>query len=186
PSERLLQILENLTSDPNNMVYIITGRSEEQMTEFVGHVKGLGIACEHGFYCRHPNQIEFTTSLYNIDPESLAWIEMVKPILEHVTSRTPGSFTEVKNSSLVFHYRNADPDYGEWSANELKLHLEMSFNSQPLEIIRGRNKVIEIRPQSVSKGACTRKLIEKGDYSFIFCCGDDNTDESMFEEVERH
>ncbi|KAF0972494.1 hypothetical protein FDP41_009397 [Naegleria fowleri] len=186
PSERCIEMLKHLCSDPNNHVYVITGRDQYQMTEFVGAIKELGIASEHGLFCRHPNSEEFTSSLYNIDLESLDWIEMVREILEHVSSRTPGSFVEVKRSSLAFHYRNSDPDYGEWIVNELKLHLEMAFNSLPLEIIKGRNKVLEIRPQSVSKGACARKLIERGDYGFIFCAGDDNTDEAMFEEVERH
>ncbi|KAG2389046.1 hypothetical protein C9374_014446 [Naegleria lovaniensis] len=186
PSERCLEMLKHLCSDPNNHVYIITGRDQYQMTEFVGSIKELGIASEHGLFCRHPNSEEFTSSLYNIDLESLNWIGMVREILEHVSSRTPGSFVEVKRSSLAFHYRNSDPDYGEWIVNELKLHLEMAFNSLPLEIIKGRNKFLEIRPQSVSKGACARKLIERGDYGFIFCAGDDNTDEAMFEEVERH
>ncbi|KAL9654639.1 hypothetical protein ABK040_006701 [Willaertia magna] len=185
PSERVLNILKRLASDERNDVFIVTGRDQQMMTEFLGGVKNLGIASEHGVFTKFPNSEEWDTTLYHLDNESLQWIDYVTPIIEHVSSRTPGSFSEIKKSSIVFHYRNSDPDYGEWSANELRLHLEMAFAAYPMDIIKGRNRTLEIRPMSVSKGACVKKLIERGDYDFIFVAGDDTTDESMFEEAER-
>jgi trehalose-6-phosphatase len=38
--------------------------------------------------------------------------------------RTPGSFVEEKDYSLVWHYRLADPEFGAWLANELVSMLE--------------------------------------------------------------
>ncbi len=184
PTNRLKQILSALTSNPKNKVYIITGRDKKTIADYLARLPNLGIAAEHGMYCRHPGEREWT-SLYKYDDIDLEWMKDVVPVLEHVQSRTPGSFVEVKETSLVFHYRNADPDYGSWQANELKLHLEMAFSSRPMEIIRGK-KVIEIRPIGVNKGVAAKKLIENNpDFDFVFCGGDDATDEQMFEEVER-
>jgi trehalose 6-phosphate synthase/phosphatase len=184
PTTYLVNILNALTSNPKNFVYIITGRDKKTMMRFLGKLPNLGIVAEHGMYCRHPGEKEWT-SLYQYEDIDLDWMKDVVPVLQHVESRTPGSFVEVKETSLVFHYRNADPEYGSWQANELKLHLEMSFNSKPMEIIRGK-KVIEIRPVGVNKGIAAKKLIENTpDFDLVFCGGDDATDEQMFEEVEK-
>jgi hypothetical protein len=48
----------------------------------------------------------------------------VYPFLEHYADRTPGSFVEEKEFSLVWHYRMSDPEFGEWLANELAHELE--------------------------------------------------------------
>ena len=48
----------------------------------------------------------------------------VLPVLEHFVDRTPGSFVEEKEYCLVWHYRMADPEFGEWLANELVATLE--------------------------------------------------------------
>ena len=40
-------------------------------------------------------------------------------MLEHYVDRTPGSFIEAKEYSLVWHYSMSDPEFGEWLANEL-------------------------------------------------------------------
>jgi len=183
PKSRLEAVLTKLCSDPKNEVYIMTGRDKDTMTKFLGHIKNLGFACEHGMRTRHPNEEEWT-SLYKFEEVDLSWMKLVKPILESVAARTPGSFPEIKESSLVFHYRNSDPEYGNWQANELKLHLEESFGSQPMDIIKGK-KVIEIRPTNVNKGIAARRLIRASGADFIFCAGDDNTDEEMFDEAEK-
>ena len=36
----------------------------------------------------------------------------VMDIFESFTERTPGSFLEIKDSCLSWHYRDADPDFG--------------------------------------------------------------------------
>ncbi|MBR9915324.1 MAG: bifunctional alpha,alpha-trehalose-phosphate synthase (UDP-forming)/trehalose-phosphatase, partial [Algicola sp.] len=45
------------------------------------------------------------------------------------------------------------------------------------------NKVIEIKSSSVSKGRASSRLLTNEDYDFMFCIGDDWTDEYMFEEL---
>jgi trehalose-6-phosphatase len=45
--------------------------------------------------------------------------------------------------------------------------------------------VIEIRPTNVNKGIAARRLIRASGADFIFCAGDDNTDEEMFDEAEK-
>ena len=113
---------------------------------------------------------------------------MVLPILEHYVECTDGSYLERKESALVWHYQDTDPDYGSWQAKELLDHLESVLANQPIEASKG-NGIIEVQPQGASKGAAadvifswTRKA--KDDVDFVFCVGDDRSDEEMFIAVE--
>lgn len=181
PDERCLQVLEQLSKDPRNLVYIISGRPRNILFKFLGTLPNVGLAAEHGFYTKHPGQDEWD-SLYNVEETDLSWLEEIVPFVEHIESRTPGSLFERKDSSLVFHYRNADLEFGRWQANELKIHLESSFASRPMEIITGK-MLVEIRPIGVSKGAAAAKLITEKRPDFIFSAGDDSTDEEMFQAI---
>ena len=53
----------------------------------------------------------------------------------------------------------------------------------PLEILRGKMN-LEVRPQGAHKGKLVERLIESlskvTKISFVFCAGDDTTDEDMF------
>lgn len=52
------------------------------------------------------------------------------------TESTDGSFIEAKESALVWHYRDADPDFGSWQAKELLDHLEGVLSNEPIEVMR--------------------------------------------------
>lgn len=43
----------------------------------------------------------------------MPWKDDVKEIYEYYTERTPGSFIEEKKYSLTWHYRKADPKFGQ-------------------------------------------------------------------------
>ena len=116
-----------------------------------------------------------------LDDTDMTWKHDVLQIFEYYTERTPGSFIEHKRSSLTWHYRLADPVYGSWQAKECQVNLENTIISKmPLEVLTGK-KNIEVRPTSMNKGEIVKKLLSS--YSkadFIFCVGDDRTDEDMF------
>ena len=44
----------------------------------------------------------------------MAWKEAAQPVMELYTESTDGSFIEAKESALVWHHRDADPDFGSW------------------------------------------------------------------------
>ncbi len=47
---------------------------------------------------------------------------------------TDGSWIEAKESALVWHYRDADPDFGDWQSKELLDHLEGVLSNEPVEV----------------------------------------------------
>lgn len=47
-----------------------------------------------------------------------SWKKMALPILQQYAESTDGSSIETKESALVWHYRDADPDFGSWQVSE--------------------------------------------------------------------
>ena len=118
-----------------------------------------------------------------------AWRDLAMPILELYTDSTDGSFVERKDSALVWHYADADPELGAAQAKELLDHLESVLASEPVEVVASAGTV-EIKPQGVSKALAVARLLDlaasrhPGGIDFALCLGDDRGDEEMFAYME--
>jgi trehalose 6-phosphate synthase/phosphatase len=132
------------------------------------------LIAEHGAGIR-PKSGEWRYFL-NIDQ---SWKSIIQPMLEIFCQRSPGSFVEEKKHTLVWHYRNVDPELGFIRSRELLDNLHHMVRNSHLHIIDG-NKVIEIRVSGIDKGAVTKKLVDENNYDFVLAVGDDKTDEDMF------
>lgn len=182
PSQEVIRSLRLLTADPKNLVYVISGRDQNTLEEWLGNIPRLGMSAEHGCFLRPVLEPGETTKWISIiATDNLIWKDEVTKIMEYYTERTPGSFIEFKCASITWHYRLADPDFGSWQSKELQTHLEQSIASKySVEIIPGK-KNIEVRPKTSNKGEIIRMLVERhGTPEFIVCAGDDRTDEDMF------
>ena len=109
----------------------------------------------------------------------MEWKDQIKPLLKLYVDRTPGSFIEEKEYSLVWHYIKTGPTFGKIRALELRdslLHITSNLN---LEVLHG-GKVIEIKPMGINKGLTAYYWISKKDWDFILAIGDDWSDEDTF------
>jgi len=173
PDDNILTILENLCCDRRNDVVIISGRSKDVLNEWLGHLP-LNLVAEHGaFYKLKDKPWETTVQLDN------KWKDEIRPILDLSVDRTPGSFIEEKSSALVWHFRRCEPDLAKLRAQELKDTLVMMATNLNIGVFEG-NKIIEVKPISINKGQAIRLWLDKKKWPFIFCVGDDYTDEDMF------
>ena len=102
----------------------------------------------------------------------------MKVLLPYVAS-TPGSFVENKRTSLVWHYRRADPEFGTWQAHQLAEELAAVTANEALHVRHGR-KIVEITAAQINKGAAVMHVLSDRTCDLIVCAGDDTTDESMF------
>jgi trehalose 6-phosphate synthase/phosphatase len=111
-------------------------------------------------------------------------LERVRPVLQHFVDRTPGSFIENKEFSLVWHYRQSESRFSDWLGQELVAMLEDTLAETELRAIRGK-KIVEIRPGWLHKGAVATRFVElAGAAEFQLAAGDDRTDEDMFESLD--
>ena len=91
PSPQTLEALENLTKDPRNVVFIISGRDGAFLEQHLGHIRGLGMSAEHGGFVREPGATEWTNFTENLDME---WMSEVLEIFKYYTEvRGLASFT---------------------------------------------------------------------------------------------
>jgi len=185
PTEELVSVLTSLGQNPKNVTYVITGRERRVMDEWLGGIP-IGMSCEHGSFFR-PFKLNDTTPWQNCTSElDLSWKGAVTAILEDYADRTPGSFVETKEINVSWHYRNSEPEFAEYQTKDLIQHLQ-DLPNLPVDILPGK-KVVEVRPQGISKGSVVRKILNQeiaDGVDFILCIGDDKTDEEMFEEVNK-
>lgn len=176
PTAALLQILEALANDPKNSVVIISGRNQSNMEDWFGQLN-LKLIAEHGVWIKDNGQ-----NWQVIDTLSDGWKQEVWPILERYVDRTPGSFIEEKEFSLVWHYRKSDVELGSVRASELKNNLWHFTANLNLDIMEG-SKVLEIKNSGINKGRAASRWVSANEWDFILAAGDDVTDEDLFEAV---
>jgi trehalose 6-phosphate synthase/phosphatase len=178
PDAQVRDLLTRLGEDPANAVILISGRKVADLQSWLGDIPNLGLAAEHGARWRPPG-----TSEWQGRSAATEWKDSVRPILEHFVERIPGSRIETKEFSLVWHYRNAEPEFGEWLATEVVAMLESMLGETELRAYRG-NKIVEVKPMWANKGELTKDLLTLyADALFILAIGDDRTDEDMFAQL---
>ncbi len=172
PTPKIHKILRALSKDKNNRVVIVSGRSRSSMETFFRNTN-LSLIAEHGGWIFDTERwIKFTSA-------SKKWKSHVKPILENYVNRTPGAEMEEKDFSLVWHYRRVNPDLAFVRKEELLNDLKSIITSDRIGVFEG-NKIIEIKPKEMHKGAQVTELISNYNWDFILAIGDDYTDEDMF------
>jgi trehalose 6-phosphate synthase/phosphatase len=62
------------------------------------------------------------------------------------TETTDGSSIESKESALVWHYLDADHDFGSFQAKELQGHLERVLSNEPV-VVKCGHYIVEVKPQ---------------------------------------
>ena len=178
PDNELHTLLKQLEQDEHNDVTLISGRDRDTLENWMDGHK-VNLICEHGVWVK-----DFGGTWKTLTNISNSWMEMVRPILENFVDRTPGSFIEEKNYSLVWHYRKAEPEQGELRANELKDELTNLVSNHNLEIMEG-NKVIEVKNGGINKGVAALNFLHGKNFDYVLAMGDDWTDEYMFRELPR-
>ncbi|CAL0330384.1 unnamed protein product [Lupinus luteus] len=184
PSSKVISVLNYLCHDPNNIVFIVSGRDKDCLSKWFSPCANLGLSAEHGYFTRWSRDSQWETCGLNKDFD---WKNIAEPVMAHYTEATDGSFIEQKESAMVWHHQEADPHFGSSQAKELLDHLESVLANEPVVVKRGQH-IVEVKPQGVSKGIVVENLIstmrKKGKSpDFILCIGDDRSDEDMFESI---
>ncbi|MBN1755069.1 bifunctional alpha,alpha-trehalose-phosphate synthase (UDP-forming)/trehalose-phosphatase [bacterium] len=174
PQPETLEILEKLVADNKNDVVIISGRKRSTLEKWFSHLN-INLIGEHGIWIRQKGG-----EWQMIEPMGSEWKEDLRPILELYVDRTPGSFIEEKDFSLVWHYRKAETELGELRARELKDALLNRTANLNLGILSG-SKVVEIKSMGVTKGRAILHWLKRRKWDIIITAGDDWTDEDTFE-----
>ena len=173
PDKELSTILKTLCAEPNNRIVIITGRGRHQIEKWMDPFD-LEMITEHGVW--HKEKEKDWRRFVEVDN---TWKKEFRGILEMYVDRTPGSFIEEKDYSLVWHYRKVETGLGDLRSRELTSHLKYVSSERDIQVQEG-SMVIEIKNSQVNKGVAAASWINEKDYDFYLACGDYWTDEDTF------
>jgi len=183
PSDKVLRTLKKLASDPKNHVWIVSGRDQKFLEEWMGHIPELGLSAEHGSFMRWPGSDEWQNVAEGMD---MSWRGAVMDVFTKYTEKISGSFIETKKIAITWHYRRAEPEYGALQAQKCKKELQDDVETKwDVDVMDGKAN-LEVRPKFVNKGEIAKKLIDHYDddlkkrLDLVLCLGDDFTDEGTF------
>lgn len=174
-SDRAAWALDALSADPSTEVVIISGQNRAKLDAALGGLsKRIHAAAENGVFIRPagPAQMWRPTS----DVSCLDWLESVQLVFDYFAERTPRSYVETREASIVWNYAAADPNFGRHQARDLLQHLITGpISTSHVDVVQGNNSV-EVRPAGVSKGSALERLLaerspEAPELEFALCCG---------------
>jgi trehalose 6-phosphate synthase/phosphatase len=169
PSRRVTEVLSKLAKDPCNKIYVLSGRDRSTLTQWFGNLK-VGLVAEHGFFICHENPSDPNGWQTQENECDFSWKQIVRPIFQYFTDRTPGSFYEEKETSITWHYRSAEKEFGYFRAMELKSHLDKSTFHAYVGL---GEKTIEVRPYQCNYTTVLKKLMNQHpDFSVLLYIGD--------------
>lgn len=179
PDTELINLLKELTSQPDTRVVIISGRDHATLEAWLGELD-VDMVAEHGIWHKTDNGRWQHIMGINND-----WKKDIQSIMMLHTDRTTGTFIEEKTYSLAWHYRKVESALGMVRAQQLVNDLRHFTYENNLQILQG-DKVIEVKSAAVNKGIACARWLENDYYDFILAVGDDTTDEDIFKAMPEH
>lgn len=178
PDEQLMGLLNRIKDHENTKLVIVSGRDRHTLGEWMKDA-GIEMVSEHGVWLWKNSHWQLNASVSN------TWKPTVRPVLESLVERTPGSFIEEKDYTLAWHYRNIDNELGTNRVREIRDELIYLTANHDLQVLEG-NKVVEIRNAGVNKGKAVTLWLNQQHWDFIMAIGDDHTDEDTFQALPPH
>ncbi|KAL1635695.1 Trehalose-6-P synthase/phosphatase complex subunit [Diplodia intermedia] len=187
--QRVIDALNEILMDDKNIVYVMSGRTPEELERLFSRVPGLGIIAENGCFVREFGKEGWTAFADTSKVDE--WKDSVKGILQYYLERVEGSWLEERHCSLFFHYDKADDfDAAATQAGECATHINDVCESAHVHAVP-IDKSILIEPLDWSKGSAATHIfnklhknnLDKGASSpadFLLVAGDDREDEVIF------
>ena len=127
--------------------------------------------------------------------DDFTWIKQVRQIMNGYVQKTDGSYSEQKETSIGWNYKNCDRDLGMIQANQLKAQLNELFEHFPIEVI-DNDCCIECVLKDVKQEKLIKTLIEQRSIyesdeqkqnlvDFIFYIGQGTKCEKVFRALNR-
>ena len=194
--QRAIGVLNELTEDGRNVVYVMSSRMPGEMERLFQRVTPpVGLIAENGCYVRGP-QAEASSSSSSSSSSWTAlvdeaatrgWKAAVWPILRYFQERMDGSWIEALQCSFVLHYEKAEDAAGAARlAAECAEQINDGCSAAGLHAVRvERALVVELTTPNKGTAAelVWRRLEEdegEEEPDFVLVMGDDRADEPVF------
>jgi trehalose 6-phosphate synthase/phosphatase len=188
--QRTIDTLNDLLQDERNEVYVMSGRSPDELDSMLKRVPNLGLIAENGAYLKEFGSTQWTALA---DAEQMnTWKESVSDILNYFRERTPGSWVEERHCSLIFHYKNADDlEAATRLAGDCASHINDACEDQHVRAVPTEGAVI-VESTDWTKGTAAQAIADrmkarmepdaqhKLPVDFLLVFGDGREDEVVF------
>jgi len=172
-SAEVKNFINTIISQPGTEVLVVSG-SERYKLERIFEGVNVWLAAENGVFLKPPFK-EWEMVVENIN---LEWMESVQLVFDYFCERTPRSYVDTRETSLVWNCKYADIDFGRNQMRDMLQHLWTGpISNAQVEILRGA-KSVEARPLGVTKGGAVQRIMEVIAQSkpqlkpdFVFCAG---------------
>jgi trehalose 6-phosphate synthase/phosphatase len=89
-------------------------------------------------------------------PTSSTWVQ----VFEYFAERTPRSFVETRETSVVWDYKFSDYEFGKSQAQDMLQHLRTgSISNSAVDVVRGP-RCVEVRTFGVNKGVSMSRMVD--------------------------
>lgn len=176
PSKSLSALVNQLADHTKNLLYIISGRSRSALDSWFPN-PSINLVAEHGAWRRidghwHNSSVDFEPAR-----------QLIRPILDDFTSRTPGARIEHKDYAAVWHYREVPIELAYVRAANIRRELSSAVDGLDVSVHAG-NKIVEVKPNGFDKGSSLVDIVAEHKPDFVLVAGDDYTDEHMFKAAQ--
>lgn len=172
PSASLKRILGGIASQKNTTLCVVSGRTRAALDSWFGDMP-ITLAAEHGAWTKSG------TEWKSVKTKFAQYKPAIIDLLHQYAERTAGAEIEEKDFSVVWHYRNVPTELAYVRNVSINRDLQTMLAETGIKVHFGE-KIIEIKPQSISKGKVVQDLVRSHSPDFMLCAGDDYTDEDMF------
>jgi trehalose 6-phosphate synthase complex regulatory subunit len=184
---RVVDTLNDLLSDPKNTVYVMSGRSPEELDNAFRTASELGLIAENGCFVRRHGAPSRAWEVAVDMEEVYTWKAAVKTILTYYSERMEGSSIEERNCSVIFHYDKVEDQEGALrQAGECADQINSGCKTMHIQAVP-INKAVLIEMSDFSKATAAENIYKtivahhiKDPLDFLMVAGDDREDEVVF------
>lgn len=184
--EEVIKVLHNLTEDPKNRVYVLSGKGTQDLTKVVERVPRVGLVAENGCAVMYAGSAPHDHPLHfgdHFGPKgtnkswtslvagiNMSWREPVLEILRYFTERTPGSWLEDRGASILWRFwserfdektaqQNKEFHWARRQAAEVQNLIYDSLGERfSLRIIPGKTSFL-IMPKNTSRASAIQHVV---------------------------
>ena len=188
PSREASDILQVLTSNSKNTVYLTSNRSPDQIDKAAYALPApLGFVAENGCFIKPLDATAWNT-LVDVD-STRDWRAGIRKVMEYYADRTDGSTIEERRCSLTFHYDKAlDANVAAHQASELADQISGARGSEAIRVVRDITAV-SVEPLYASKAAAADNIMARicaeKTPDLVFVAGGARSDEALFRWANR-
>ncbi|KAI0920354.1 hypothetical protein AcV5_010116 [Taiwanofungus camphoratus] len=170
PPAETIQVLTRLAEDPRNEVWLLSGLPIKGALEVVEKaVPKVGIIAENGCFIKtRPGRNSDSSWISMVVNFNLTWKTPCLEILNYFTERTPGSFVEEREASIIWRFWTdplepvSDRQWARRQAAEAQNHIFDSLGERyGLRIIPGANSFL-VLPNNISRSTAVGAVLHPG------------------------